>query len=146
MGFKFRKSIKVAPGVKLNLGKKSAGISFGGKKGGISFNSKSGARLRTSIPGTGISYSTKLGGGSSRKNSRSSSSSSTKTVQVEVDATTYLMLTILLGFIGAHRFYRKQYKLGLLYLFTGGLAGIGWIVDICIAVSLYNKNKKTNEE
>ena len=57
MGMRFRKSIKIAPGVKLNIGKKSVGISIGGKCGGISVNSKTGARVRTSIPGTGISFS-----------------------------------------------------------------------------------------
>ena len=31
MGLNFRKSIKVADGVKLNVGKKSAGVSVGGK-------------------------------------------------------------------------------------------------------------------
>ena len=63
MGFRFRKSIKLAPGIKLNIGKKSTGISIGNKYGGISFNSKTGARSRASIPGTGISYSTKIGSG-----------------------------------------------------------------------------------
>ena len=31
MGFRFRKSIKIAPGVRLNIGKKSASISVGGR-------------------------------------------------------------------------------------------------------------------
>ena len=62
MGFGFKKSIKIAPGIKLNIGKKSAGISIGGKAGGVSINSKTGTTVRTSIPGTGISYSTKVGG------------------------------------------------------------------------------------
>ena len=62
MGFRFRKSFKIAPGIKLNLGKKSAGISVGGKYGGLSFNSKSGARARATAYGTGLSYSTKIGG------------------------------------------------------------------------------------
>ena len=44
MGFKYRKSVKIAPGVKLNVGKKSAGISIGGKYGGVSVNSKTGVR------------------------------------------------------------------------------------------------------
>lgn len=57
MGLRFRKSIKIAPGVKLNLGKKSAGISIGNKYGGVSYNSKTGARARVSAPGTGMSYS-----------------------------------------------------------------------------------------
>lgn len=79
MGFRFRKSFKVAPGVRVNFGKKSTGISIGGKGGRISFNSKSGARVSTSIPGTGISYSTKLGGTSSHSNSSKRKASSAAT-------------------------------------------------------------------
>lgn len=57
MGLKFRKSIKIAPGVKLNLSNKSAGISFGTKGCRYSLNS-SGRRTTTiGIPGTGLSYS-----------------------------------------------------------------------------------------
>ncbi len=57
MGFNFRKSFKVAPGVKLNLSKKSAGLSFGTK--GFSHSVSTSGRKRTTvgIPGTGISYS-----------------------------------------------------------------------------------------
>ena len=62
MGSRFRKSIKIAPGVKINIGKKSVGMSVGGKYGGMSFNSRSGARARVSAPGTGLSYSTKICG------------------------------------------------------------------------------------
>ncbi len=61
MGLRFRKSVKIAPGVKVNLGKKSAGISVGNKYGGVSVNSKTGARARVSAPGTGLSYSKKSG-------------------------------------------------------------------------------------
>lgn len=75
MGFRFKKSKKIAPGIKMNFGKKSAGISFGGKRGGLSFNSKTGARARVSIPGTGISYSTKLGGSKKRKKASASAHS-----------------------------------------------------------------------
>jgi len=76
MGLRFRKSFKVAPGVKVNVGKKSVGVSLGGKYGGMSFNTRSGARARVSAPGTGLSYSSKIGG-SSRKKASSASSSST---------------------------------------------------------------------
>lgn len=44
MGFRFRKSFKIAPGIKLNLGKKSIGVGFGGRRGGVSFNTRSGAK------------------------------------------------------------------------------------------------------
>ena len=62
MALRFRKSFKIAPGVKFNVGKKSAGISIGNKFGGVSFNTKTGARARASAPGTGVSYTSKIGG------------------------------------------------------------------------------------
>ena len=60
MALRYRKSIKLGKGVKLNIGKKSAGISLGGKYGGVSFNTRNGARVRASAPGTGLSYSEKV--------------------------------------------------------------------------------------
>ena len=70
MGLRFRKSVKIAPGVKLNIGKKSVGVSVGGKHGGVSFNSKTGARARISAPGTGLSYSTSLSSGKKRNSKK----------------------------------------------------------------------------
>ena len=69
MGFRFRKSIKIAPGVKINLGKKSAGISVGNKFGGISINTKRGVTIRASAPGTGLSYASHIAGGGKEKKS-----------------------------------------------------------------------------
>ena len=63
MGFRFRKSIKLAPGVRLNLGKKSASISFGTR--GLRHTISTSGRRTVSIgvPGTGIYYtkSSKVG-------------------------------------------------------------------------------------
>ena len=56
MGTRFRKSKEILPGVKVNLGKKSVGISVGGKLGGVSVNSKGDVTKRVSAPGTGLSY------------------------------------------------------------------------------------------
>ena len=39
------------------------------------------------------------------------------------------VLAFVLGFLGAHRFYEGKIGTGLLWLFTGGLFGIGWLVD-----------------
>lgn len=42
-------------------------------------------------------------------------------------------LCVFLGYFGAHKFYEGKTGMGILYLFTAGLFGIGWIVD-CIAL------------
>jgi TM2 domain. len=41
-----------------------------------------------------------------------------------------LVLCIFLGFFGAHMFYVGRVGRGILYFFTIGLCGIGWISDI----------------
>lgn len=73
MGLNFHKSVKVADGVKLNVGKKSAGVSVGGKYAGVSYNTKSGARVRASLPGTGLSYTKSLNGGKKKSASKTDS-------------------------------------------------------------------------
>lgn len=40
------------------------------------------------------------------------------------------VLCLLLGYLGAHKFYEGRIGMGILYFFTAGLFGIGWIVDI----------------
>lgn len=82
MGMRFRKSIKIAPGVKLNLGKKSAGISIGNKYGGVSINSRTGTRARISAPGTGLSYTTSLNGGKKRSANHKPSAAHSATANV----------------------------------------------------------------
>lgn len=47
---------------------------------------------------------------------------------------TYLLLTIFLGVFGIHKFYIGKIGMGILYLFTGGLFLIGWIIDIINAI------------
>ena len=56
MGFNFRKSLKIAPGIRLNLTKKGvSSVSFGGR--GVKVNvGKKGTRTTVSAPGTGLSY------------------------------------------------------------------------------------------
>ena len=41
-----------------------------------------------------------------------------------------LLLCIFLGFFGAHYFYVGKTGKGVLFLFTGGLCYIGWIVSL----------------
>ena len=59
MGFRFRKSIKLFPGVRINLSKSGVSASVGRPGATINFSDK-GTRGTVSIPGTGISYSEKI--------------------------------------------------------------------------------------
>ena len=43
-----------------------------------------------------------------------------------------LALCLLLGFVGAHKFYEGRAGMGILYILTGGLFGIGWFIDIIV--------------
>lgn len=42
------------------------------------------------------------------------------------------LLCLFLGYIGAHKFYEGRIGMGILYLLTVGLFGIGWFVDCII--------------
>lgn len=53
--FRFRRSFKIFPGVRLNLGKKSTSLSIGGRGARYTFGT-AGSRTTIGIPGTGLSY------------------------------------------------------------------------------------------
>ena len=62
MGLRFHKSFKILPGVKLNINKKSVGITLGTKGFHYTINSKGKRTASVSLPGTGLSYSTSTTG------------------------------------------------------------------------------------
>ena len=80
MGFRFRKSFKIAPGIKLSLNQKSVGLRIGGKGAGISLNSKGRVTKTVGIPGTGLYYtdSSQIGG---KKKGKKTSSAKGKNTQ-----------------------------------------------------------------
>lgn len=55
MGFRFRKSVKVAPGVRLNFSTRGVGVSVGTKGLRVSKSTR-GTTISSGIPGTGIYY------------------------------------------------------------------------------------------
>ena len=70
MGFRFRKSVKICKGVKVNFSKSGISLSLGGRGHSVTMGKRS--RATFGIPGTGLSYSTSLSG-NHRSHKRSSS-------------------------------------------------------------------------
>lgn len=122
MGVRFRKSVKLGKGVSLNLNKKSVGVTVGGKGAKYTVNSSGKRTASVGIPGSGLSYSQSSGGGKKATSNHSKIPMKTGVVP--------LVLTILFGWMGLHWFISGRIGMGLLYFFTGGLFGVGWIVDI----------------
>ena len=46
-----------------------------------------------------------------------------------------LLLCLLLGYFGIHRFYTKNWIAGILQLMTGGGCGIWWLIDLILIVA-----------
>ncbi|HEX8670545.1 MAG TPA: DUF4236 domain-containing protein [Longimicrobium sp.] len=63
MGFRFRKSIKILPGVRVKVSGSGVSTTIGGR--GASVNSgKRGTYLNAGVPGAGLSYRARMNGGS----------------------------------------------------------------------------------
>ncbi|MDU5829208.1 MAG: DUF4236 domain-containing protein, partial [Mixta calida] len=70
MGFRFRKSISIIPGVRVNLSGSGASMSVGPRGASVSFG-KRGTYANFGLPGTGLSYRTRLDRASSVSRQRS---------------------------------------------------------------------------
>lgn len=127
MGVRFRKSIKAGP-VRVNFSKSGVGYSVGGKGFRVTKKANGGVRTTTSIPGTGISYVKDSGSG--KRRSAGNNTTNVAGVNKPINHTVELCLCLFLGWMGAHKFYAGKTGMGILYLLTFGLFGIGWVVDL----------------
>lgn len=127
MGFRFRRTIKVAPGVKLNIGKKGISTSVGKRGTGVTFGSK-GTAAHISIPGTGMSYTTNIN--KQKQNQNSTSSYQKKSPQKKSSG------------CGCGSFLGGLVLFIALSLFLGIYAGIAVIVVLFIIALAGNKSQK----
>lgn len=55
------------------------------------------------------------------------------------------LLCWFIGFVGAHKFYEGKTGMGILYIFTGGLFGVGMLVDWFVILLGKAKDKEGNQ-
>lgn len=77
MGFRFRRSITIIPGVRLNLSNGSPSLSVGPRGASISFGSR-GTYANIGLAGTGLSYRTRLDKAAASSNNAARASAETK--------------------------------------------------------------------
>jgi len=65
----------------------------------------------------------------------------------EIGLTEAYLLWFLLGLLGGHRFYIGDITLGIVYFFTFGIFGIGWITDaFLLPVLVQSANKRLSSK
>lgn len=70
MGFRYRKSIQIIPGLKMNISRSGVGYSVGGKGMRVTRQANGRVTRTVSVPGTGISHQSTLRSAISRSGSR----------------------------------------------------------------------------
>lgn len=66
MAFRFRRSVKIAPGLRVNFGKRGVSLSAGVRGASVTVGSR-GTYGNVGIPGTGLSYRSRIDGGQQRR-------------------------------------------------------------------------------
>lgn len=74
MGLRFKRSIKISKGAKINLGKTGVSLSVGTRGAHYTVHSSGKKTTSVGLPGTGLSYVSTSGGGTGRRTSQSVSS------------------------------------------------------------------------
>ncbi|HEM7307756.1 TPA: DUF4236 domain-containing protein [Acinetobacter baumannii] len=133
MGLNFRKSIKIAPGIRVNISKKGlSSVSVGGKGARVNV-SKKGTRTTVGIPGTGLSYTTNT----SYKKSKRASNEPVHLIQQEglCKEKRNILVSILLwiGILWAPYIF-AWFTLQRKYSNTERFIAFGWLIIVVIAM------------
>ena len=54
----------------------------------------------------------------------------------------YILAVTPLGILGAHYYYLERWMLAVMYTFTFGLFGVGWLVDLCTLPYVFKRANK----
>lgn len=152
MGFRFRRTIRIFKGFRINISKSGISTTTGRRGSSFTIGNKR-SSVNFGIPGTGLSYRKEYRASSRQKGKRTQhlvrrdengflegAKPSFKTrldfkdEWIDLDASeksrlVALILCLTLGWIGAHRFYVRKYGTGLLQLLTCGFGLIWTFID-----------------
>lgn len=128
MATRFRKSVKIAPGVRLNVNKGSVGISAGVKGARVSANSNGRVTRSVGIPGTGLYdvETVKSGKTSNIQQSQSDGIAGSAAIMPKEKKShfvLFLVLAVILVLSGFYGFADSNYSGGALCLLLGGVFG-----------------------
>ncbi len=84
MGFRFRRSVKLMPGVRVNFGMRGASMSVGTRGGRLTFGSR-GTTASVGLPGTGLSFQQRLSATPTRGTKPARSAPELTTMQVSLE-------------------------------------------------------------
>lgn len=142
MAWSFRKRIKIAPGIHVNIGKKGPSLSVGGKGASVNFGEK-GTYLNTSIPGTGLRNRQKIYSGVEQKcESSSQGKNSEMSENMGCLPLGYLIITlIVLSLIDIYLF---TYNTSLAIIFLIIALFIVFFIIISIAKKRKEKTSRQN--
>ena len=104
MGMRYRKSIGLGKGVRLNVGKGSLGISAGVKGAHVSVNSKRGVTTSVGAPGTGVSYSKTTGWGGNGAGSGAGGPKPPSNKLVRIAVWAIIISVLIIAFCGIYSF------------------------------------------
>ena len=138
MGMRFRKSINLGGGARVNISKSGIGGSIGGKGYRYTKKANGGTRNTVSIPGTGISY-VKESGSKSKKKSAEVKAIPQERIENHVEFAFFWIIYRVMGFI--------TFPLGLLLLLVEPLTGIcsiGLSVIFYFSGNHFKKKRKAN--
>ncbi|MEJ8803168.1 DUF4236 domain-containing protein [Pontibacter sp. H249] len=127
MGFRFRKSVKLMQGVRLNFSKSGISTSVGRPGATVNF-SKRGTRTTVGIPGTGLSYSKSSSRRSSNNAARYYAPSNTPKPFSEPGFGFFSIVLILLALIVAISSFGAIEKDGNLAIGLGSVVFIGLLI------------------
>ncbi len=142
MGFRFRKSFKIAPGVKFNINKKSVGLTFGKRGAHFTINSKGKRTTSVGIPDTGLSYT------HTSKSRKKAKTSTTKNYTPTTQNTTRIVRQDYINNLSplAKRLYRYIYLgIGLFLVVWGFIEAFSapiFIVFSLLGLKLISKSRQ----